>query len=80
MEDVVESLTDSLLLCDRAADQENEIRRNLYEDISVVNDSSQVVVSLKDLISAKRIEADENLSEPSNKELGRQTTLENILG
>jgi hypothetical protein len=54
-EDEVESITDSLSLCDRAANQENEIRRNFYEDISVGDDSQQIIVSLKDLISAKRI-------------------------
>lgn len=56
-EDEVESITGSLSFCDRAADQENEIRRNFYEDISVGDDSQQIIVSLKDLISAKRITA-----------------------
>jgi hypothetical protein len=57
LEDEVESITDSLSLCDKAAEQENEIRRNIYEDISVGDDSQQAILSLKDLISAKRITA-----------------------
>lgn len=57
LESEVESITDSLSLCDKAADQENEIRRNFYEDITVGDDSQQYIVSLKDLISAKRVKA-----------------------
>lgn len=57
LEDEAESISDSLSLCDRAADQESEIRRNFYEDISVGDDSQQVILSLKDLISAKRVTA-----------------------
>jgi hypothetical protein len=57
LEDEVESITESLSLCDKAADQENEIRRNFYEDITVGDDSQQYIVSLKDLISAKRVKA-----------------------
>jgi hypothetical protein len=57
LEDEVESIADSLSLCDRAANQENEIRRNFYEDISVGDDSQQAILSLKDLISAKRVTA-----------------------
>lgn len=57
LEEEIESITDSLSICNRAADQENEIRRNFYEDITVGDDSQQLILSLNDLISAKRIKA-----------------------
>ena len=57
LEEEVDSITDSLSLCDRAATQEGEIRRNFFEDVSVGDDSQQIIVSIKDLISAKRVKA-----------------------
>lgn len=57
LEEEVHITKEALSLCDKAATQENEIRRNFYEGISLGDDSQQVIVSIKDLISAKNVSA-----------------------
>jgi hypothetical protein len=58
LEEEVGSIEGSLSICDRAANQENEVRRNFYEGISIGEGGQQIIVStIKDLISAKNITA-----------------------
>ena len=55
LQEEVESTEETLAICDRASNQENEARRNIYENISAGDESHQVIASLKDLISAKNV-------------------------
>lgn len=57
LQEEVESTEESLAICHEASTQANEVRMNIYENISVGDDSQQLIVTLKDLISAKRIKA-----------------------
>jgi hypothetical protein len=71
LEEEVDSITDSLSLCDRAASQEDGIRRNLFEDVSVGDDSQQIMVSMKELISAKRVKAGSRSTQVMDKSRAR---------
>jgi hypothetical protein len=57
LEKAANTTKELLSMCDQAADQENEVRRNFYEGISLGDNSQQFIVSIKDLITAKNISA-----------------------
>lgn len=79
-----ESIKQCLSICNEASQQIKETRTNVFEDVSVGEDSQQVIVAtLGDLISAKRITAGDRgtqwlgqMSDSSLQQLSRDRGIE----
>lgn len=59
LRDELASVKECLTLCAKVSEHADQVRTNVFEDVSAAQDARQVIVStLGDLISAKRVTAD----------------------